>query len=228
MRVVSVNSAVPKTVEQRGKPTSTGIFKKPTADPVRLTTTGVEGDYVADTKNHGGPEMAVYCIDRDVYERWESAALLPVSIGSPLHLPPGVFGENLTLEGMSDTMIHIGDRFAIGHEGTEIEVSMPRTPCSMLGIAMGDMEFPKRFLESCHVGFYARVIHEGHVRAGDLVRQTRADAAHLSVAEVVRIRFFESDNPARIARALECRSLSPKWRTWLEQRREELATGTSS
>ncbi|MGD9791429.1 MAG: MOSC domain-containing protein [Phycisphaerales bacterium] len=228
MRVVSVNIAVPKTVEQRGKPTSTGIFKKPTANPVRLTATGVEGDYVADTKNHGGPEMAVYCIDRDVYERWESGAPLPASIGTPLHLSPGIFGENLTLEGMSDTMVHIGDRFAVGTEGAEIEVSMPRTPCSMLGIAMGDMEFPKRFLESNHVGFYARVIREGHVRAGDSIRQSRADAAHLSVAEVVRIRFFENDNAERIARALECRSLSPKWRTWLEQRREELAAGKAS
>jgi MOSC domain-containing protein YiiM len=108
---------------------------------------------------HGGPDKAVYSYAREDYEFWRE------ELG--VETPPGLFGENLTVEGLDLSSAMIGERWRVG--SALLEVAQPRLPCFKLGIRMGDPRFPKRFLAASRMGAYLRVVHEGDVGAGDEV-----------------------------------------------------------
>ena len=190
MRVASVNISPVRHVEYRGHAISTGIFKRPVAGRIMARELGLDGDAQADRGCHGGPDMAVYAFTQENYEYWAK------ELGrSDLH--DGKFGENLTVTGMPESEVCIGDRFRIGE--AVVEVSIPRAPCSKLAMVMDDPEFPKRFLESLDVGFYLRVVREGLLGAGDAIERIHADPARLSIREVTRLMFFERENIAGAA-----------------------------
>jgi MOSC domain-containing protein YiiM len=134
----------------------TGIFKAPVAGPVRIGTLGVEGDYVADAKHHGGPDQAVYVYFAEDYDWWAK------TLGR--EIAPGTFGDNLTISGISSSDVAIGDRFVIDG-GPTLEVTVPRIPCGTLARRMEDREFVKAFRYAERPGVYCRVIAEGEVAA---------------------------------------------------------------
>ncbi|MGD9689663.1 MAG: MOSC domain-containing protein [Phycisphaerales bacterium] len=195
-RVLSVNICRELvSVEHAGARELTGHFKTPVSalggeagGRVRVTRDGLEGDRIADARHHGGPDMAIYGISYETHWRW-AAELGRSDIG------PGAFGENLTLDGMPDDQVCIGDLYRVRpapshvrthaqssggagapdvpHEGGGapdasgeplgplLQVTIPRGPCWKLGVAMRDPAFPKRFLATCRVGFYLRVVELG-------------------------------------------------------------------
>src|SRR5215813_562792 len=125
MNIISINVGRPRLVARNGEPVSTGIFKEPVAGRVRLRTLNLDGDRQADLSVHGGPHKAVYLYPAEHYEFWKHE--LP-----EMELPWGMFGENFTATGFSETAVNIGDKFRVGT--AEVMVTQPRLPCYKLGI----------------------------------------------------------------------------------------------
>jgi MOSC domain-containing protein YiiM len=176
-RVVSVNLGPRRFVPWRGQMVATGIFKEPVAGRIVVRDDHVEGDTVADRRVHGGWSKAVYAYPAEHYASWRAEE-------PAREWPFGFFGENLTLEGLLETDVGIGDRLRVG--SAVLEVTEPRLPCMKLGIKYGDTRFIKRFLHSGRTGFYLAIVDPGDIGAGDPVeRVTRADSAG-TIAEAVR------------------------------------------
>ena len=178
MKLISVNVSKPKEIAARGRSVTTGIFKEPVAGRVRLGRLNLEGDGQADLRVHGGPDKAVYAYPFEHYDYWER------ELGRS-DLAYGQFGENLTVEGMLEDVVHIGDVFKVG--SALLQITQPRSPCYKLGIRMGSSGFPKRFMASGRPGFYLRVLEEGDMGAGDPIELARADPERLSVLEASRL-----------------------------------------
>jgi MOSC domain-containing protein YiiM len=160
MKVVSVNVGQPREVDWHGRPVLTSIWKTPVTGPVRVGPVNLEGDRQSDLTVHGGPTKSVYVYPSEHYADWR--AELPTA-----DLPWGVFGENLTIEGLLEHEIRPGDRLRIG--SAEFEVTVPRMPCFKLGIRFGDDLMVRRFARSGRSGFYLTVIAQGALQAGDEV-----------------------------------------------------------
>lgn len=176
MRILSVNVGRPTEFLYRGRAVRTAIFKSPVEGRLAIHRLNLVGDEQADLSVHGGPDKAVYAYTRENYTYWEQV------LGATL--PFGQFGENLTVEGMPETEISIGDIFRMG--SAVLQVSQPRTPCFKLGLKMGSPQFLKTFLESGRTGFYLRVLEEGEVGAGDVIEALSADPGRVTVREMTR------------------------------------------
>jgi MOSC domain-containing protein YiiM len=159
-RIVSVNVGAIREVEWRDRLITTGIWKSPVQGRVTLRGVNFTGDDQADRSVHGGPDKAVYAYSREDYDLWREE--------EGFDTPPGLFGENLTVDGIDLSSALAGERWSVG--STVLEVAQPRMPCFKLGIRVGDAHFPRRFQRAARPGAYFRVIHEGDVGAGDAVR----------------------------------------------------------
>ena len=176
MRLVSVNVGKEQSI-QNGKQTETsGIFKLPAAGPVEITPLGLVGDMVVDTKNHGGPDQAIYVYGTADYDYWSG------ELGKPV--PPGAFGDNLTIGDLESAKFLIGDRLVIGE--VTLEVAAPRIPCGTLAARMGDPQFVKRFRHAERPGLYCRVIQPGRVQAGADVAWVHYAGEPVPVVEIFR------------------------------------------
>jgi len=209
MRLLSVNVSHPREVAHGRKKVRTGIFKEPVAGRVVLRALNLDGDGQADLVNHGGVHRAAYAYPVENYDHWGR------ELGRD-DLSFGQFGENFTVEGMTEDDIHIGDLFRVGE--ALVEVSQPRPPCFKLGIKMAMPGFPKLFLASGRVGFYLRVLEEGEVGAGDEIERVRRDPERLTVRETSHLLFFEGEDLEGARRALRVPALSPGWRESFEER----------
>jgi MOSC domain-containing protein YiiM len=127
MRVVSVNVGRPRTVTWRGRSVTTAIFKEPVPGRVPVRRLNLEGDGQADLSVHGGPDKAVYVYPAEHYADWRRELF-------DLELPPGMFGENLTIEGLREDDVHVGDRLRFG--SAEGVVTQPRLPCYKLAVRL--------------------------------------------------------------------------------------------
>lgn len=174
--VVSVNVGLPRNIEYDGRIVSTGIFKTPVNGRVMVGRLGLQGDGQADLTVHGGPQKAVYAYPSEHYEYWQKQL--------QTRLKYGMFGENLTTQGLLEDSVCIGDSFRAG--SVELIVTQPRFPCYKLGIKFGSMDMVKRFLASGRSGFYLAVSKEGDVAAGDLMQLINHDATSPTVTEVFR------------------------------------------
>ncbi len=209
MRVVSVNVGRPRLVMYNGSTVSTSIFKAPVTGPRRVDRLNIEGDRQADLSVHGGVNKAVYAYPIEHYAVW--AAELQRD-----DLTLGQFGENLSVEGMLEDAVRVGDRFRIGT--VELEVSQPRVPCRNLAIRMKDAEFPKRFLKSRRSGFYFRVIEEGILDTGDEIVRTHEARESMTIRELYDVMFGDDVGLETIRRAVELPELSAEWKRSLGER----------
>jgi MOSC domain-containing protein YiiM len=171
-----------------------GIDKRAREGRVAIRRLGVEGDVVVDTENHGGVDQAVYVYCRSDYDWWET------ELGRPL--PPGTFGENLTLSGTANADAAVGDRLVCGD--LVLEITSPRIPCETLAAHMGDRLFVKRFFKANRTGFYCRVLAEGEIGAGEVLDYLPFAGRRVPVAELVERygdRNLDSDTVARFLAA---------------------------
>ena len=204
-RVLSVNLARPRTLERRGRPQRTGIWKYPAAGPVRMSESGVEGDFVGDRRaGHGAPDKTVYSYAREDYDWWEEELQRT--------LEPGAFGENLTLEGLDASHAEVGERWRVG--SALLEVSGPRLPCWKLGVKMGDPKFVKRFGAALRLGAYLRVLEEGEVAAGDAAAVFDRPGHGVTVELVGRAMLGENELAPRL---LAAPALAGQARSWAER-----------
>jgi MOSC domain-containing protein YiiM len=209
MRILSVNVGLPREVAKGNDLVRTGIFKAPIPGRVLLRRLNLAGDAQADLSVHGGPDKAVYAYPIENYAYWREQ--LPGR-----ELPFGIFGENLTLEGLRDDAVHIGDELRLG--SARLVVTQPRLPCFKLGIRFGDPEIVARFLASNRPGFYLAVLQEGEVGAGDLVDVVHEDDNRLTVTELFRVMIHDKSNREVMQRALRVRHLADVLRKKFESR----------
>jgi MOSC domain-containing protein YiiM len=216
MKLVSLNCGLPREVEWHGRTVTTGIFKEPVGGRVALRRLNLDGDRQADLTVHGGEAKAVYCYPLAHYEYWK--AELP---GRALSM--GMFGENFTTDGLSETSVFLGDKFSIG--SAEVVVTQPRLPCYKLGIRFQSDEMVKRFLASGRTGFYVAVTREGDVAAGDTIVSIERDPNSVPVSEVTRLyvtkRFTDEDLDS-IKRMLRIAALPGSWMDYFEERLQGL------
>lgn len=184
MKVVSTNIGEKKTVVWKGKTYTTGIFKYPVDHELWLGSTDVKGDQVIDRKYHGGVDKACYAFSADDYSFWED--MYP-----EVEFIHGMFGENLTVEGMDEAEIFIGDHYALGE--ALLEVSEPRQPCVKFNLRMDRSNASKIFVKHERSGVYFRVLKEGAVSAGDEFKLIKRDPHSLSVKRIFQLLFNPSE-----------------------------------
>lgn len=209
MRVVSVNVGLPREVVWKGRTVLTGIFKEPVSGRVAVRQLNLDGDRQADLTVHGGREKAVYAYPAEYYTFWREQF-------PEMELPWGMFGENLTVEGLSVESVHIGDRFQVG--SAQLEVTQPRIPCYKLGIKFGRDDILKRFLQSGLTGFYFSVLKEGEVAAGDPIKLLHHEEHGVKVADITRLYRQDRHNLDLMRRALKVEALAEVWREYFLER----------
>jgi MOSC domain-containing protein YiiM len=196
-RVLSVNVGAVREVRWRGRRVTTGIWKSPVEGRVALRGVNLAGDDQADRSVHGGPDKAVYAYAREDYDFWREAG--------GIDTPVGLFGENLTLEGIDLSSALAGERWSVGT--AVLEVAQPRMPCYKLGIRLGDDEFPRRFMEAGRPGAYLRIVREGDVGAGDAITVTSRPAHGVTL----RAMWEALRDPARAAAIVRVARLPALW-----------------
>jgi MOSC domain-containing protein YiiM len=209
-RLLSVNLALPgRTLRSRGRDVPTGIFKEPAAGRVRLGRLGLEGDFQADKRYHGGPLQAVYAYDSANAAGWTAE----LGLGAPP--PPGFFGENFTTEGLTEDVVALGDTYRIGAGGAVVQTTRPRSPCFKMGARAGSARFIRTFLASRRIGFYMAVVEEGHVGAGDAIELVDRLPEAVTMDELIQLLFFRPVDRALLERALASPALPPGTRQHL-------------
>jgi MOSC domain-containing protein YiiM len=213
LRLISVNVAQPTEVRANGRLVRTSIFKKPVIGPVQVRAQNLEGDVQSDLRVHGGPYKSVYVYSARNIEYWRERL-------KRQDLGPGSFGENLTVEGLSDTEIAVGDELEIGT--ARFIVTQPRIPCFKLGIALGMPEFPKVFHWAGRNGFYLRVIEQGQIEAGEEIRVFPVREPRMTIAELVTLSNSKELIPRQLDRIMALEALTPSWKEdFLEKSRRE-------
>ena len=214
MKIISVNVGLPGEIFHEGRTIKTGIFKDPVQGRVRVRALNLAGDEQADLTVHGGPSKAVYFYPSEHYEFWRRE--LPQTT-----LPWGMFGENLTSEGLLENDLNVGDRMCAG--SAEFMVTEPRLPCYKLSAKFGRDDIVKRFLKSRRTGFYCAVLREGEIGAGDAIHFVNRTNHGVRVADITRLYAFDRNDTAAMRRAVEIKSLPESWRSFFRERIERLA-----
>jgi len=209
MRLLSLNVGMPRQVEVPNGVVLTSIFKEPVKDRRAVRRHNIEGDRQSDLTVHGGPNKAIYCYPNEHYAWWKEQ--LP-----GMELPYGMFGENLTTEGLLETEVRIGDRFRAGT--ALLQVTQPRMPCFKLGIRFGRADMVKRFWISGRSGIYFSIVEEGEIGAGDAIEQVVDGPEDLSVNDVVRLHRGDEESPELFARAMRA-PISGSWKEDIRERR---------
>lgn len=209
MRVISVNVGLPLEVPSDGTTVLTSIFKSPVQGRVAIQGHNLAGDQQSDTAVHGGAFKAVYAYPSEHYAFWRRER-------PGEELPWGAFGENLTIEGLLEHEIHVGDRLRIG--SAELVVTQPRMPCYKLGIRFGDPQIIKSFLDSRRSGFYLSVAVEGDVAAGERLDILERHPAAVSIRELLGMHQRDERNLDRLREAVANPALSQSWRRDLTER----------
>ena len=176
MKLVSINVGEERTQQRKDYVETTGIYKMPVNEPIEIKALGIDGDAVCDVKNHGGPDQAIYVYGGADYEWWSK------ELGR--EIPPGTFGENLTVSDLASADFNVGDCLHIG--SVTLQVTAPRIPCGTFATRMQDSQWVKKFRKAERPGLYCRVLREGVVNAGDIVRVEKYTGATLSILQMYR------------------------------------------
>jgi ferredoxin-NADP reductase/MOSC domain-containing protein YiiM/ferredoxin len=205
--LISLNVGLPRDIEWQGKIVHTAVWKRPVPGRVMARRLNLDGDGQGDLAGHGGVNRAVMVYQLDSYRYWET------------HLKRhdfeyGQFGENLTVDGLTDEEVCIGDRYRIG--GALFEVSQPRVTCYRVGIRMNNPEMPALLVSHKRPGFYFRVIEEGQIGAGDEIIKIADGPERVTVQEIDGLLYLSPHPADRLQRALRVPSLSAGWKQSLE------------
>ena len=202
-RVLSVNVGLPRDIAWKGRTIHTAVWKGPVLGRCRVGRLNLDGDGQGDLAGHGGEHRAVYVYQIESYRYWEEQL-------KRTDFVYGQFGENLTLEGLPDETVCIGDRYRIG--SALFEVTQPRVTCYRVGIRMNEPRMPALLTSSGRPGFYFRVLESGEVGAGDEVVKAGEAAERMTVAEINALLYSSDHSRDRLDRALRIGALSPGWR----------------
>ncbi len=200
---------MPREIVIGGAAYHTGIYKAPVGGPVRLAALGLDGDVQVDRRVHGGVDKAVYFYPHEHYAAWRAELGIEATA-------LGEFGENLTVAGGLETDVHLGDVFRIG--GVTLQVTTPRQPCVKIATKIGRADFPKQMIASARLGYYARVLEEGEVSAGDRGELIDPDPERLTVRDAIVLYYVMRDHRDGAEKILRVRRLPDGWREEFERR----------
>jgi len=218
MRILSVNVGDSQPLAVKSKTVQTGIYKVPATGPVAVSRLGLKDDVHIEPRKMGMEHSAVYAYPFEHYAYWQQ------ELGREDPFPLGQFGENLTVSGLLEEEVRIGDIFRFGN--TVLQVAHPRIPCAKLNARMG-LRFAPMFLASCKVGYYMRVLQEGSVEQGDSIELLERDDNSPSMEEFVRVTHFEYWDVEGLQHLLKARDLMPAWRETIEAKLAKAQSTTS-
>lgn len=205
--LVSVNVGLPKEVLWNNRTVFTGAWKAPVRGARMVRRLNIDGDGQGDLAGHGGENRAVLVYQLDSYLHWGKEFRRD-------DLSPGYLGENLTVDGLPDDEVCIGDRYRIGH--AVFEVTQPRVTCYRAGIRIGEPRMAALLVAHRRTGFYCRVLIEGEVEAGQEIVKIRSGPGHVTVAEIDALLYLPGHPREVLERALAIPALSPGWRASLQ------------
>ena len=207
MKVVSTNIGEPKVIQHNGKEVKTGIYKFAVEEGIFLGNEDVENDNVIDRRYHGGVDKACYLYSAGHYSYWQK--LYP-----DLEMPWGMFGENLSIEGLQEAEVKIGNIYKIGE--AVVQATQPRQPCFKLEYRFHDKQIVRKFVDSGFSGVYVRVLEKGHVKAGDQMTLIQGKDA-VSVQQVYRWIYADEFDP-EVSKAINNKDLAESCRKDLLKR----------
>ena len=210
MRIETVAVGGPRALSWNGREVSTSIFKSPVSGPVAVRRHNLDGDRQSDLSVHGGEYKAVYAYAAEHYDWWKTV------LGRELE--PANFGENLTIRGLSEGPVSVGDVFRMG--SAELEATAPRLPCFKLGLRFGNARMVRAFADSRRYGAYFRVVTEGELQAGAPVERIHADPEGIPVSEIARVTLFDRSDVAMQERLAGHECLDPSWRAHFREKLE--------
>jgi ferredoxin-NADP reductase/MOSC domain-containing protein YiiM len=201
-RLLSVNVGRPREVAWKGRAVRTAVWKDAVPDRRMVRRLNIDGDGQGDLAGHGGEQRAVLAYQLESYRYWER------------HLGRegfvfGQFGENLTVEGLPDDEVCIGDRYRVGD--AVLEVTQPRVTCYRVGIRMDEPQMAALMVAHQRPGFYLRVLEEGEVGAGDEIVRVATGPERMTVREVSALLYLSPHPRRSLERALRIPALSPGW-----------------
>jgi len=210
LKLVSINIARPQKInfDESKKQYRTGIFKKPVTEEVFLEENGFQGDGVGDTRFHGGKDLAVCGYFINHYKFWESEL--------NRELRPGAFGENLSLTGIDETKINIGDQYSLGN--AEIEVSQPRQPCHKLNKVFNLQAMACKVQTTGFTGCYFRVKKIGWVKPDSEIIKIKDGKENISIESINVLMFKEKKNMNLLRKVVKLEALSFEWREKFQKR----------
>ena len=206
-QLLSVNIGLPREIVWKGRTVCTAVWKEAVRGRRKVGRLNIEGDGQGDLQGHGGEHRAVLVYQSESYRYWER------QLGRK-DFVFGQFGENLTVEGLSDEEVCIGDRYRIG--GSLFEVTQPRVTCYRVGIRMDEPNMAALLVEHHRPGFYLRVLETGEVAAGDEIVKVGNGPEGMSVAEADALLYLPGHSRAQLERALRIPALSAGWRDSFE------------
>jgi ferredoxin-NADP reductase/MOSC domain-containing protein YiiM len=214
--LLSVNVGMPKEVRWRDSTVFTGVFKTPVSGPRRVRRLNIDGDGQGDLAGHGGEQRAVFVYQIESYRYWER------ELGRD-DFTFGQFGENFTVDGLSDDEVCIGDRYQIGD--AVFEVSQPRVTCYRVGLRMNEPRIPALLVARRRPGFYFRVLEEGEVQAGDAIIKLASGPEQITVAETSALLYLPGHPRQQLLRALRVPALSAGWKASFQALLEQAPGG---
>ena len=182
---------------------TTAFFKTTATGNVAASELGLSGDEQADKKNHGGLDKAVLAYSANHYPYWREHLHLP-------DMPHGGFGENLTIDGLEEATVCIGDRWQAA--GVVFEVSQPRQPCWKMGRRWQLPDLPKQVIQNGRSGWYFRVQELGELTAGMAIELIARPRPSWTVARASRLLYHEKEDVAALEDLANLPELSRAWR----------------
>ncbi|WP_144970120.1 MOSC domain-containing protein [Bremerella volcania] len=202
----------------------TGFFKKPVSISVRLNRLGFEGDGVADTVHHGGVDKAVLCYSAEHYPVWRNEFQRMEAVSERLSIEDfgnGAFGENLTVSGLSEENVCLGDVYEVG--SAKVQVSQPRQPCWKLGRRWRLKQLTALAVSTGRMGWYVRVIEEGAVSAGQEMKLIERPLPDWPIARLNELFYHDRSNLKDAQAMADCVVLAESWRSEFRKRIEKSA-----
>jgi ferredoxin-NADP reductase/MOSC domain-containing protein YiiM len=206
--LLSVNVGMPQDVTWQGRTVHTAVWKKPVDGPRMARRLNIDGDGQGDLAGHGGEQRAVFVYQIESYRYWQE------QLGRD-DFEYGQFGENLTVQGLADDQVCIGDRYQIG--GAVFEVTQPRVTCFRVGIRMDDPQLPALLVSHHRPGFYFRVLTEGPVKAGQEITKLASGPEGMTVAETDALLYLPGHPRQQVLRALRIPALSGGWKASFQE-----------
>jgi MOSC domain-containing protein YiiM len=208
MKVLATNIGKSTTILWNGKEEQTGIFKYPSNKPILLGNTNVHNDTISDRFHHGGAFKACYLFSADYYPYWKNKY-------PALDWDWGMFGENVTIDGMDESELYIGSVYRLGD--AMVQITVPRQPCYKLGLRFKDQNIIQEFVDHGHPGTYVRIIKEGTVQKGDSYTLVDQVSTSLTIKEFYELLYKKEKNQEMLQMAIENEAIPIKTKDTLRQ-----------
>lgn len=205
-KIVSLQVGKIMTFKSGGKEWQSGYIKKPVSGKVKLSQSGFEGDEQADRKNHGGVDKAVLAYSEEHYSAWREELNLD-------DLEYGTFGENLTISGLKEEDVCVGDVYETCN--VKLQVTQPRQPCWKIAKILKTEGLDKKVQETVRIGWYLRVLEEGEVEAGSEIKLIGRLFPKWTISNAMRIMENGKNDPESAGELASCLLLSESWKKTL-------------